>query len=138
VITGVVIAGVAIIFLIMLALSINDFRKEYRTSGNAIDEIVKEFQHRIIALGEHHDWVNEQLFLAGNVQALYNAGVRYIFAEGDLPLDEDYFVMFYPWMGTGWGYEGSGLRQAIINFNNTLPSDGVIKMVHPEKNCWTI
>jgi hypothetical protein len=95
-IAGTVIAGIAIIFFIMLALSVNDFRREYRTSGNAIDAIVDELQRRrIVAIGEHHDRVNEQLFLAGNIQALYNAGVRYIFVEGAPPLVEDERYFYY-------------------------------------------
>jgi hypothetical protein len=73
------------------------------------------------------------LSLAVNIQALYNAGARYIFVEGGLLPLEDYFIMFYPCPYTGWRYEERGLIQAIVNFNNAPPSDDIIKIVFPEK-----
>ena len=139
-ITGAVILGIVVVFVILTALYFNDFRKEYRTSGNAIDRIVKEFQDRkIIAFGENHTRVNEQLFLANNLEALYNAGVRYIFIEGgdpesNIPSGETYFfIMWYPWSISGWRYETTALYQAIVDFNNTLQSDDKIKIISPEK-----
>jgi hypothetical protein len=57
--------------LILIALSINDVRKTYGTSENAIDAILNELQHcKILAIGENHEQVNEQLFIANNIQAL--------------------------------------------------------------------
>ena len=74
------------------------------------------------------------MFLADNIQALYNAGVRYIFIEGGLPLDEGYmFIMFYPWMASGWRYESISMYQAITDFNNSLHTDDTIKLISPEK-----
>jgi hypothetical protein len=134
-ITGIVITDIIAICVIIAASYIISFRKEYRTSKNAIDEIINEFQYRkIIALGERHTRVNEELFIADNIQALYNAGVRYIFVEGGPPLDGKYlFLMWYPWSNSGWRFEEEALYQAIINLNNTLPSDDVIKIVSTEK-----
>jgi hypothetical protein len=122
------------VLLITVALCVNDVRKAYLTSENAIDAIVNELQHGIIiAIGEGHERVNEQLFIADNIQALYNAGVRYIFAEGgasleeSLPSSESYnFLMFYPWIGAGWRYETIALYQAVTDLNNALPSDDKI------------
>ena len=109
-ITGIIIFSILNACLILIAFCVNDARKAYRSSENAIDAIVNEFKHsKIIAIGEAHERVNEQLFIADNIQALYNAGVRYIFVEGgasleeSLPSSESYnFLMFYPWIGAGW------------------------------------
>jgi hypothetical protein len=46
---------------------------------------------------------------------------------------KDIFIMFYPWSYTGWRYEEDALYQAVIDFNNALPSDDVIKIVFSEK-----
>ena len=139
-ITGIVIFSVLNICLILIAFCINDVRKAYRNSGNAIDGILNELQHgKIVAIGESHERVNEQLFIASNIQALYNAGVRYLFVEGgaspeeSLPSSEGYcFLMFYPWTMAGWRYEGIALYQALIDFNNALRSDDKIKIISPE------
>ena len=136
VITSSIIAGIAIIYIALIALGVNQFREEYRISDNALDAIINELQYKkIIAIGEHHDRVNEELFLADNIQALYNAGVRYIFLEGGTPLNEGYlFLMFYPWMYSGWRYESNALYQAITDFNKNLRSEDKIEIISPEKN----
>jgi hypothetical protein len=69
----------AIVDLLLIAAVsyVNSFRREYNNSVNAIDTILNELQQcKIIAIGEGHTRVNEQLFLANNIDALYNAGVR--------------------------------------------------------------
>jgi hypothetical protein len=106
-ITAIIVMAIVNVLLIVAVLCVNDVRKAYRVSENAIDAIVNDLQHgKIVAIGEAHEQINEQLFIANNIQALYKAGVRYIFAEGgasleeSLPSSESYnFLMFYPWIG---------------------------------------
>ena len=138
VITGSVIAGIVFIYAILLAIYVSNFRREYRISENSIDAIVNELQHvKIIAIGESHDQIIEEMFIANNIQALYDAGVRYIFQEGGhVPTPSDdtyYFVMYYPWANTGWRYENVALNQAVNDFNNTLQSDDIIRVINPER-----
>jgi hypothetical protein len=134
---------VAVIIFIMIDIAliaavsyVNSFRKEYSNSKSVIDVILKELQNsKIIAIGENHNIINEELFIADNIQALYNAGVRYIFTESSsdstaLPTGETYwFPMFYPWMAAGWRFEEIALYQAVSDFNNTLPADDKIQVL---------
>jgi len=139
-IAAIIVMVIVDVLLIAAVFCVNDVRKAYRASENAIDAIVNELQHsKIVAIGESHVQVNEQLFIAGNIQALYNAGVRYLFVEGgvspeeSLPTSESYnFLMFYPWVGAGWRYESIALYQAVIDFNYSLRSDDKIKILSPE------
>jgi hypothetical protein len=93
---------------------------------------------RIIFIGESHPIVNEELFIAENIRAFYDAGVRYLFDESGIPDylaigDENYFFfMFYPWMSAGWRYEGAAYYQAVRNLNASLPEDDRIKIIAPE------
>jgi hypothetical protein len=129
----------AIVDLLLIAAVsyVNSFRREYNNSKNAIDTILNELQQcKIIAIGEEHTRVNEQLFLADNIEALYNAGVRYIFAEGggsDELIENYAFLMFYPWLNSGWRYETLALYDAVKNFNDALPLDDKILIISPEK-----
>ena len=138
---GITIVGIIIIFATINIICIQQFRTEYNNPKSAINVMLEELQQKkIIGIGEDHDRVNEKLFVAGNIQALYNAGVRYIFLESgvtpeqSLPGSETYvFPMFYPWMNTGWRYESLALYQAVIDFNNNLQTDDIIKIVYPQK-----
>jgi len=132
---AVIIVIVVDVLLIAAVLYVNSYRKEYLNSKNAIDFILDELQHsKIIAVGENHSVMNEELFLAHNIQALYNAGVRYIFTESTmdtaLPSGETYwFPMFYPWIVAGWRYEEAALYQAVSDINNALPQDDRIQIL---------
>jgi len=140
-VAAVIVMVIIDIFLIAAVSAVNSFRKEYRNSENAINAILNELQYsKIIAIGETHTVVNEELFLANNIQALYNAGVRYIFIEAGgvseykIPSGVAYFIlMFYPWMAAGWRYEAIALDQAVIDVNNALPSDDKIKILAVER-----
>jgi hypothetical protein len=95
---------------------------------------------RILFIGESHPIVNEELFIAENIGALYDAGVRYLFDESGIP---DYraiggegyqFYMFYPWMSAGWRYEGAAYYQAVRNLNALLPETERIQIIAPESD----
>jgi hypothetical protein len=109
-------------------------------SKNSIDLIIDEMENKkIIMFGEDHATVNEQLFIASNIKAFYDAGVRYIFLEGgsalerSLPESVDYeFFMFYPWINAGWRYEYILFYKSIVEINNSLPISEQIKVVFPE------
>jgi hypothetical protein len=111
-------------------------------SETAIDAVIENYKNtKIILLGEEHATVNEQLFVAGNIQKLHDAGFRYLFLEGGantdnyLPGSDGYnFIIFYPWMNAGWRYEDILLFQAIDTCNSTLPENEKIIFAEPDSN----
>jgi len=118
-----------------------NFKNVAIASETAIDAVIEDFKNaNIILLGEYsHSTVNEQLFVANNIQKLYDAGFRYLFLEGGanpanyLPGSDRYnFVMFYPWINAGWRYEEMLLFQAIDACNSTLPEKEQIKVIFAE------
>jgi hypothetical protein len=132
----------AIIFAVVSlgGCSNNQQPENYIVSENSIDALLKELENKkVIFIGEYHDLVNEELFVANNLRKLYDSGVRYIFLEGgaayenSLPGSINYnFLMFYPWMQTGWRYESILLYKSIIELNNLLPINEQIKVIFPE------
>lgn len=93
----------------------------------------------IIFLGENHAIINEERFLAENIDYFYQHGVRYFFTEADFPEfvpgdDEYFFYMFYPWMGAGWRFENLESYLKILDYNKTLPEGHEIVFLAPEKN----
>jgi hypothetical protein len=106
---------------------------------DAVAYICEEIKNKkILCIGESHPIVNEELFIAENIRAFYDAGVRYLFDESGIPDyrtigDEQYvFFMFYPWMSAGWRYEGALYYQAVRNLNASLPEDDRITIIAPE------
>jgi hypothetical protein len=89
---------------------------------------------KLVFLGELHNTVDPILFLAGNLRAFHEAGLRYLFYEGAIPgfapigrtdsrYAEPYFIFFTaPWEQTGWKYEGKALSDALRELNAGLPS----------------
>ena len=118
----------------------NELKNEYDISANSIDAVLNELKHKkIVLFGESHVTVNEQLFISNNIKKLYDAGVRYLFVEGGVTLDDSlpgganyYFYMFYPWMEVGWRYETLLLFQSITEINNSVPVHEQIKVICPE------
>jgi hypothetical protein len=133
-----------IISIIILGLSlpiIQDSKNIYTAlKKESITTLLEELEHKkILFIGEDHIIINEELFLAENLQKFYDTGVRYIFVESNPDLDifipgskNYYFLLFYPWIIAGWKYETQSLQQAILAFNAKLPEADRIKILSPE------
>jgi hypothetical protein len=93
---------------------------------------------KIIFIGDNHMWTNEEQFLADNLDKLYEAGVRYLFLEGDFPEfaipghESYFFIMFYPWIDANWKYQNIILNMKINEINRTVPDQDAIKIITPE------
>jgi hypothetical protein len=102
-------------------------------------------QNKLVFVGEDHTQINEELFMAENMQAFYDAGLRYIFVEEN----EDYeplqapLVIFPPWRddvgrgdgggGIGGKYEGDDVvGHAIQTINDAVPEAERIQFIPTE------
>jgi tetratricopeptide (TPR) repeat protein len=112
---------------------------------DATDYIVNALaQDKLVFIGEDHFLVNEELFMAENLQAFYDAGLRYIFLEGAGEDDavnqspvreypEFRILTFPPWRAdVGGKYEGRLFNQAIRKINNAVPEEERIRAIFPE------
>ena len=94
-------------------------------------------QNKLVFIGEEHVKVNEELFLAENLQAFYDAGLRYIFIEGN---DGNYVTarpssipLFPPWReDVGGKYEAGAVSQAIRKINDAVPEAEQIREIPAE------
>jgi hypothetical protein len=119
----------------------NEISNAYNNKSiNSIDGVVQELKSKkVIFMNEDHTGLNEEIFLAANIPALYNAGLRYLFFEGG-PLLSDgndeytWFPIFYPWREAGRRYESRTLYDTISGFNTGLSDDDKIKIVYPESS----
>jgi hypothetical protein len=99
---------------------------------------------KLVFLGELHTTVDPILFLAGNLRAFYDAGLRYLFYEGALPgfapvgrtdsrFEEPYYIYFTaPWAHAGWKYEAKVLSDAIRGLNAGRPGGDRLRVVCAE------
>lgn len=98
-----------------------------------LNEIVDS--SKIIFLAEQHSIVNPILFLSNNIDSLYKKGVRYLFLEAtlpDLPSSNNYnFILFYPWINSGWKYEEVELAEKIDKLNQSVSDK--IKVIYAEE-----
>jgi hypothetical protein len=103
-------------------------------------------QNKLVFVGEDHAQVNEELFMAKNMQAFYDAGLRYIFLEGiftenspvssqsPLPVSSDNRIwLLPPWRtDVGGKYEGAAFSQAILKINDSVPEEERIRLISAE------
>ncbi len=100
----------------------------FSSSPDAFESVLEAFQTaRIVFIGgASHRLINEKLFLNESLQRLYDAGVRYILAEGgkddspvysDEDLTKEYFLLFYPWeyVGVRYGVTDIGINISMLN-----------------------
>ncbi|MDR1399888.1 MAG: hypothetical protein LBJ41_08205 [Treponema sp.] len=98
-------------------------------------------QNKLVFIGKDHAQVNEELFMAENLQAFYDAGLRYIFVEGaftefspvsgqsSLPVDNRIWL-FPPWRtDVGEKYEENVLYQAVLRINVAVPYEEHIRFI---------
>jgi hypothetical protein len=97
-------------------------------------------QNKLVFVGEYHTQLNEELFMAENMQAFYNAGLRYIFVEDN----EDYeplqapLLIYPPWRNDvggrtiGGKYEGDVVDRAIQTINDAVPESERIRFIPAE------
>jgi tetratricopeptide (TPR) repeat protein len=92
-------------------------------------------QNKLVFIGENHAQVSEEIFMAENMQAFYDAGLRYIFGEGQftdyspvssqspLPVSQDNRIwLFPPWRyDIGGRYVGNLVDQAVRKINDAVP-----------------
>jgi hypothetical protein len=102
-------------------------------------------QNKLVFIGENYSQVNEELFMAENMQAFYDAGLRYIFLEGifteyspvssqsPLPVSDNRIWLFPPWqINVGGRYEGAVFNQAILKINDAVPEAERIRLIPAE------
>jgi tetratricopeptide (TPR) repeat protein len=98
-------------------------------------------QNKLVFVGEYHTQLNEELFIAENLQAFYDAGLRYIFVEGS-ELDDDPsqtpLLIYPPWRNdvggriAGGTYGGDAIGQAIRTINDAVPEAERIREIPAE------
>jgi hypothetical protein len=110
---------------------------------DALETILEYFEtSRIVFIGgTSHRLLNDKLFLTQNLPRFYDAGVRYILAEGgkdgdpvdsDEDLQREGILLFYPWEFVGVRYEGKGemsLSKKISLLNRGKEERDAIKSV---------
>ncbi|MDR1400545.1 MAG: hypothetical protein LBJ41_11535 [Treponema sp.] len=101
-------------------------------------------QNKLVFIGENHELVNEELFMAENLQSFYDAGLRYLFEEGPelgydpsrtpLPGEPDYrLLIFPPWRtDVGGKYEAGAMSRAIREINNAVLEEERIREIPAE------
>lgn len=111
---------------------------DLRNEIYAAEQIVQDLNSKkIIFIGNNHTNAYPSLFLRDNLNKFYEAGLRYIFLEGDINhyLDEleDYeFRLFPAWGSFGYRFEDTLLGDVISEINKEHKEDP-IKVVLPEK-----
>ncbi|MDR0636350.1 MAG: hypothetical protein LBF87_04655 [Treponema sp.] len=92
-------------------------------------------QNKLVFIGEGHVEVNEELFLAENLQAFYDAGLRYIFVESSnyVTARPSSIMLFPPWReDVGGKYEAGAVNQAIRKINDAVPEAEQIRKIPAE------
>jgi len=111
---------------------------DLRMEKDAAEQIVEDIKNKkIVFIGNDHNGAFQALFLKENLSTFYNAGVRYIFLEGDanhyLTEHEDYYFNFYPaWAGFGYRYEEVLFGDEIQKINKLYKEDP-ITVIFPEE-----
>ena len=127
-----------ILIICFLSLFISCKTKfDLRGEKDAVEQIVEDIKSKkIVFFGNNHDGAFQSLFLKEHLDAFYEAGVRYIFLEGDnnnLSELEDYcFNLFPAWGGFGYRFEETLIGDEIQKINE-LHNDDPIRVVFPEK-----
>jgi len=109
-------------------------------SPGALETVIKTFQKADIVFigGSSHQLLNDKLFLNQNLQRFYDAGVRYILAEGGMDESPVYsdewllkkaYLLFFPWEYVGVRYGASDLRNEIYKLNIGKSNEEKIKLV---------
>ncbi|MCL2066933.1 MAG: hypothetical protein FWG99_05670 [Treponema sp.] len=109
-------------------------------SSDALEVVLEKLQEADIIFigGASHLLLNEKLFLNSSLQLLYDAGVRYIFAEGGIengPIYTDEWLLkkavllFYPWEYVGVRYGVDDLRNEIFLLNSNKKERDKIKYI---------
>jgi hypothetical protein len=109
-------------------------------SPGAIEAVLETFKKADIVFigGSTHQLLNDKLFLNKNLQRFYDAGVRYILAEGGIDEGSLYsdewllkkaYLLFFPWEYVGVRYGASDLRNEIYKINIGKNNEDKIKMV---------
>lgn len=111
---------------------------DLRNEKDAAEQIAKDIKSKkIVFLGNEHanGWIS--LFLKENLLKFYEAGVRYIFLEGDnnhyISKAEDFCFWLYPaWGDFGYRFEETLIGDEIIKINEQHKEDPII-VVFPEQ-----
>lgn len=124
------------------SLSPERIAEKIAAAPDAGDYIVNSIRDgKIVFLYEAHDKVNPILFLAGNIDRFYDAGVRYVFFEGGLtalPDSPEYgFPMFFPWTSAGWKYEEVALAESVERLNSRLGDSERLRILRAEEGLFS-
>ena len=121
------------LFLIISCKTKFDLRNE----KDAAVQVVQDIQtKKIIFLGNNHNGAVPTFFLKENLKKFYDAGVRYLFLEGDndnyISEPEKFKGKIYPiWGHFGYNFEDIILYDEIIEINENHKEDPII-VVWPE------
>lgn len=121
------------LFLIISCKTKFDLRNE----KDAAVQVVQDIQtKKIIFLGNNHNGAVPTFFLKENLKKFYDAGVRYLFLEGDndnyISESEKFKAKIYPiWGHFGYNFEDIILYDEIIEINENHKEDPII-VVWPE------
>jgi hypothetical protein len=79
----VVVVAVAVLFFPLASVSAAAKVEKARPLPDAKEYILNALaQNKLVFIGEDHALVNEELFMAENLQAFYDAGLRFLIREG--------------------------------------------------------
>ena len=121
------------LFLIISCKTKFDLRNE----KDAAVQVVQDIQtKKIIFLGNNHNGAVPTFFLTENLKKFYDAGVRYLFLEGDndnyISEPEKFKAKIYPiWGHFGYNFEDIILYDEILEINENHKEDPII-VVWPE------
>ena len=130
-----------LLFLFILFFVSCETTYDLRNEKVALDQILEDLQSKkVIFIGENHDDVFPIIFCTRNLEAFYNAGLRYIFLESgddglldDSNIDTYDFQVIPPWGLYAWKFEQQLFEEKVIEINKKNPSD-IIKVIWPENN----
>ena len=127
-----------ILFVIFIPLILVSCRKIYDFSQlqEAQSSIVLDLESKkIVFVGENHSNIYPILYFTKYLYDFYDAGLRYIFLEGNYPMlqfDSNVYKIIPPWINSGWRYEEHILEERILNINNMNKNDP-IHIIFPEE-----
>ncbi|MDR2150465.1 MAG: hypothetical protein LBO67_06550 [Spirochaetaceae bacterium] len=136
---------VLLLFLQTIPVSASAVFQKARELPDAKDYILDALaQNKLVFVGEDHNIVSEELFMAENLQAFYDAGLRFLIREGakeeeekanNLPLPGSplfRLMIFPPWYSVGGKYEAGLFSKALRKINDTVPEEERIRIIFPE------
>ena len=106
--------------------SVRDIERFSANAPNAITYLLEELKTKRMI------FINEEEFIIKHLQEFYDAGIHYLFYEGNLS-SESRFLASYPWMNTGSAFELELFTQDLVSFEESTLNTDPFRIISAEK-----